>query len=344
MSRRLPLPWDTALPVVVAAAGFGFSLIVLFPGWLSYDSSFQYWQVRTGEFSNLSPVVMTALWRGVHSLLPSPAAMLTLHLAAFWIGIVLLALAGWQGGRARAAFVIGVGFLPPVFVILGHLWTDASLIAAMTLAFGLTTTGLVRRRKWPLALAVPVLLYAGSVRHNSLLAIIPLAWLWASAASRTMTQPARHGAGNPARLGVAAIAVALVLASFLGGRALDHLLARERVSTWAIGALWDLAGISVDSGTVVIPELARTPGMDLESLRARYSPYTGVPLFEGDGRVRHGRRRQSARQSRRRRGHRSGQVVRSRGARPRADTMPLPRHRRAARAAASRPPRARTAT
>jgi hypothetical protein len=280
--------WPAAVALATGSAAFALSVAVLFPGWMSYDSSFQFWQVRTGEFSNLSPVVMTALWSVVHAVAPRPSALFLLHQAAYWTGIVLLALALWRGAAARAAFIVVAGFVPPVFVILGHLWTDASLIAALSLAFGLTVTGLVRRQRWSLALALPAILYAGAVRHNSLLAIMPLAALWAHAWLRSgadghVTAPVRSR-----RAKLAGIALLLVFASFAGGRALDQALARERVSTWALVALWDLAAISLDSQQLVIPDFARTSETGFENLRERFSPYTCVPLFNGPGRVRHG--------------------------------------------------------
>ena len=286
-ARRWRQPADVA---ALATGGLGFALSVaaLFPGWLSYDSSFQFWQVRTGEFSNLSPVVMTALWSVVHALVPRASALFVLHLALYWAGLALLATALWRGAAARCAFIAGTGFLPPAWVILGHLWTDASLIAAMSFASGLTVAGLAYRRRWPLALALPALLYAGAVRYNSLLAIVPVAALWAHAwlAAPAGRAPAAHPFRRGAR--VAGIAAMVAVASFAGGRALDQALARERVSTWALLALWDLAAISLDSGTLVVPEFARQPDTDLAALREKFSPTTCVPLFDGPGRVRHG--------------------------------------------------------
>ena len=168
--------------VLVGIAGVAFSVCLYFPGYLSFDSAYQYWQVRTGQVSNQSPVAMIALWRIVDALWPSPAAMLTLHFAAYWTGLVLLALQFWQGSLPRIAFLLVAGFLPPTFVIMGHVWTDVSLIAAMTLAFGLTVTGALARRPLALALALPVIAYAGVVRYNALFAIVPLAALWSTAA------------------------------------------------------------------------------------------------------------------------------------------------------------------
>ena len=296
METRAPLSTTAAgrptsrsvLPVLAGSIALAFSVGLYFPGYLSFDSAYQFWQARTGHFSNQSPVVMTALWRAVDAVWPSPAAMLTLHFVAYWTGLVLLALHLWERNLPRLAFMLGTGFLPPAFVIMGHLWTDASLIAAMTLAFGLTVAGLVRQRPLALVLAAPFILYAGAVRHNSLLAIVPLAMLWASGVLDALPVRGEPSAAIRRKTGIAAIAMLAVSASFGFGRVLDASLTRERVSTWTLVAAWDLAAISLRTGTMVIPAFARTPGLTLEQLRQQYTPYTNVPVFDGAEHVRHG--------------------------------------------------------
>ena len=281
-------PFRNTLPLVTGLAALAFSVCLYFPGYLSYDSAYQFWQVRTGHFSNQSSVVMLALWKLVHPLWSSPAAMLTLHFVAYWLGIVLLALQFRERSLPRVAFVLGVGFLPPAFVIMGHLWTDASLIAAMTLALGLTVTGLVRRRLSVLLLALPFILYAGAVRHNSLVAIIPLSALWAQGLLRSRTALPGESVATRRRLAVSGIVVLVVVASFSFGKTLDRMLVRERVSTWALIALFDLAGISARADTMAVPAFARTPGLTLETLKQAYSPFTCVPLFVNPEHVRSG--------------------------------------------------------
>lgn len=276
---------------LTALAGFAalaFSVCLYFPGYLSFDSAYQFWQARTGHFSNQSPVVMTALWRAVYLLSPSPAAMLTLHFAAYWTGLALLALQLWRNTLRRIAFISAVGFLPPAFVIMGHLWTDTSLIAAMTLAVGLTVMGMHPRRPWALALAVPLIVYSGAVRHNSLLAIVPVTWLWAHGLLGARAPNPGAPTTTRRRIAVAGIAALLVLTSFGFGRILDRTLASERVSTWALVALWDLVAISVRADTMVVPAFARTPGLTLDDLRRQYSALVNVPIFTGDEHVRAG--------------------------------------------------------
>lgn len=274
------------VPALVGTLAFGASVALYFPGWMSFDSAFQYWQVRSGHFSNLSPVAMTALWALVHQGWPSTAAMLCLHLVLYWAGIVLLAHEFWTTAASRSIAIPVAGLVPPAVVILGHLWTDASLIAAMTFAFALTIAGWRRRRRWPLLLALPVIVYAGAVRHNSLVAIVPLCMLWVHG----WRAAAWGGPGSPPprpwiTLGGAALIMAF---AFAGGRVLDRVLVEERVSTFAIGALWDLAAISLDTDTLLLPAPSLTPGTSLATLRATYTPLTVVPLFSGPGRVRNG--------------------------------------------------------
>lgn len=275
------------VPVFVGTLAFVAGVVLYFPGWVSFDSAFQYWQVRSGHASNLSPVAMTALWTLVHQAWPSTGAMLCLHLALYWTGIVLLAHEFWTTAASRSLAILVAGLVPPVVVILGHLWTDASLIATMTFAFALTIAGWRRRGRWLLLLALPVIGYAGAVRHNSLVAIVPLCLLWVHAwRAATAQRPDRP---LPARPWVALGGAALIVAfAFGGGRVLDRALVEERVSTWAIGALWDLAAISLDTGTLLMPAPSLTPGTSLETLRAAYTPLTTVPLFYGPGRVRNG--------------------------------------------------------
>ncbi len=283
-----PGPARNALPVLVGAAALAFSVCLYFPGWLSFDSAYQLWQVRTGHFSNQSAVTMAALWKLVYALWPSPGALLALHFAAFWAGLVLLALQLWQHSVPRIAFLLAVGFVPPAFVVMGHLWTDASLIAAMTLAFGLTATALLQRRVLPLLLAIPVILYAGAVRHNSLFAIVPLAALWAQALLAALAGRSGATAAKHRRTAIVGVTALVVAASFGFGRGLDHWLARERVSTWALVVLWDLAAISVRTGSMAVPAFARTPGLTLDDLRRDYTPLVNVPLFVSEQHVRHG--------------------------------------------------------
>ena len=275
------------VPALVGTLAFFAGVVLYYPGWLSFDSAFQYWQVRSGHTSNLSPVAMTALWALVHRAWPSTGAMLCLHMALYWTGIVLLAHEFWTTAASRSLAILVAGLVPPVVVVLGHLWTDASLIAVMTFAFALTISGWRCRRRWLLLLALPVIGYAGAVRHNSLVAIVPLCLLWVHA---WRAAAAQHRDGPlPARPWVALGGAALIVAfAFAGGRVLDRVLVEERVSTWAIGALWDLAAISLDTGTLLLPAPSLTPGTSLETLRAAYTPLTTVPLFYGPGRVRNG--------------------------------------------------------
>ena len=54
---EVPRAHASALALTVLA-GFGVSLALLYPGQYTYDSAFQIWQARSGEFYNITPVPM----------------------------------------------------------------------------------------------------------------------------------------------------------------------------------------------------------------------------------------------------------------------------------------------
>ena len=70
-----------------------------------------------------------------------------------------------------------------------------------------------------------------------------------------------------AGLAVVLGAAALTVVSALAGVALNRGLVVESVSVWPTIALWDLAAISVDSNTLLLPSFTHGPGMTAAELR-----------------------------------------------------------------------------
>lgn len=61
LADRTPSRGDGAWVAAIALTGLVASLIVLYPGQYPFDSAYQFWQARTGTYSNLSPVTMPLL-------------------------------------------------------------------------------------------------------------------------------------------------------------------------------------------------------------------------------------------------------------------------------------------
>jgi hypothetical protein len=121
-------------------------------------------------------------------------------------------------------------------------------------------------------LALLLLWWALILRHNAAPAVVPLylyaVYLWNST----------HGAMAPLRRNVAAAGLGAVLwlTSVAADRSVDH-----RVNPFPAMALWDLAAISLDTGSVLLPPASHGPGLDVDDLRRAYVSYTCLNLFIG---------------------------------------------------------------
>jgi hypothetical protein len=126
------------------------------------------------------------------------------------------------------------------------------------LATGFAAWGLATRQRAPLLVCVSLLIYAGCIRHNALIAILPYGALVAPALI-------------PVRSSGAAVVVsgALLIALLSGATAfaLDRAMVVQRYTVWPTIALWDLAAISVDRNTLLLPSFTHGPGLTVDELR-----------------------------------------------------------------------------
>jgi hypothetical protein len=161
---------------------------------------------------------------------------------------------------------------PLALVEMAHLLTDAHLAAVLVLAAGLAAWGISEARRGALLASLALLVYAGAVRYNALAAIVPPGLAIASAYASTRAVTWRT---------TALVAIALVCLSLAAGFALDRALTRHRVTVWPTIALWDLAAISVDTGTLLLPDFTHGPGLSVDELRATgaFDPTTNTFLF-----------------------------------------------------------------
>lgn len=265
MSRRPPPAAWAGLAAFAACAW------LFWPGHVSFDTAHQWYQVRNGQFSDHHPPLMALLWRATEPVLPGPGGPLLVQLALWWSALALAAASVFRDGRAQVAAVLLAGAAPPLFGLLGHVWKDVLLMAALALAAALLLADAARPapRRGLLLAAAGCLLAVAALRHNGLAAALPLLpWLvW------------RAGAGRLRGMALAApaLAAALVLAM------LAQLPARhpavERVEFWPTLALWDLAAVSVATGEMQVPQALRKGEVAVDDLRPHFRPDNNVPLF-----------------------------------------------------------------
>lgn len=268
---EVPRAHASALALTVLA-GFGVSLALLYPGQYTYDSAFQIWQARSGEFYNITPVPMLWVWSRLLWLFDNPASLLILNLAMFWVGLGLCmqALAAPIGVRLCGVLLCGLN--PLALAMMAQMLSDPHMTAAMILAIGLLAHVIRSGKTWPAWIAGLTILYAGSIRQNALLAVIPLGVLAVAALRAQQRMTVR-------RILVAATTTAVLTTAF--AIALDRLIADERRPLWPMLALWDLAAVSVASDELLLPTFTHGAGLSVEELRetGAFDPVSATSLF-----------------------------------------------------------------
>ncbi|MFI4971007.1 MAG: hypothetical protein ACHP7D_12450 [Lysobacterales bacterium] len=266
------------LPWLVVLAGFALDIAAYWPGQMSFDSAYAWWQARGGETTNITPPLIVFVWRACDALLSGPGLIFALHLLMFWSGLALLARAARLGAWRTLALVLCAAFAPVPWLLRGHVWTDVGLLSALAFAAGaLAFAQATRHRRW-LVVALPALFYATAIRFNAAPAVLPFA-LWAAwlAFGKTPTGASR-------RLPIMAAAAILWLGLIGAAMTVDAQVQR-RVPLWTVVATWDLAALSIASNQMLLPAFMTGPGLDVPELAAASRDWSVTPLLQG---TRHG--------------------------------------------------------
>jgi hypothetical protein len=264
-----------ASSAAAAASGMLLVLAVFYPGYMSPDSLSQLAQARSGEFEMVPhPPIMSWVWRLLGGDAAGPGSMLVFQNIIFWAGLAVVV--GISVRRRFApALVLLLGLLPPVFALLGTIWKDVHVGAALVLAVGLMLAAERRHSRGAHLLATLPLFYATAVRHNGLAATFPLAIWWGMAGARLWWPKARLRWGAMGGCGLAVLAL-------LGTGALNRALAGDKpVVPLQYIYVQDLVGISIASGRDELPAWVYqgTGTYPIEYLRSLYRPELTDPLF-----------------------------------------------------------------
>lgn len=260
--------WRARWPWLLAVLGFIADLTLYWPGQMSFDSAYAWWQARGETVTDVASPTLIALWRITDRWYPGPGPVFVLHLAMFWSGLALLAGALRVGNGWRLA-VLACAALPIVLVLRGHVWTDVGMFAALLLACGLLAEARAgcRLALWP----VPVLLfYALGMRHNAVLAVLPIAVAWAWLAWPGAAAWRRSGAA------------VLVLVSLLAGVAAINRQSRSHVPLWPIIAQGDLAALSIARGSVLLPAFSVGPTLDVAEIAEVSRPWSVTAMLQNN--------------------------------------------------------------
>jgi len=266
---------------LAGAIGFVLTIACFFPGYMSPDSVEQLRQGRALSFGAWHPPVMSLLWGLLDRIVPGPAGMLVLHNIIFWIGLSLFVYHLALKPFWAAAAILLIGLSPPVFSLLSTIWKDVSMGSSLLLACGLLLRADRRDSKLAWAMAFPLLWYASAVRHNAIIAVIPLV-IWAVLIAGKLF-PSK---GRRPWLSIAMRASSLVILLGATSAGANKLLSPEP-SPFPLQQILahDLVGVSLETNTLHLPDYltAELTSRDMIGLQRLYTPNEVVPLFCCDG-------------------------------------------------------------
>src|SRR3954452_2755892 len=113
----------------MTAGGFSLTLLVFYPGVMTFDARYVYQDIAAGFLGDWQSPVMTVLWSWIDPIAPGPASMFLLIATLYWSAFGLLAFTIAQRSLALGAALLVLALSPPAFALIGIIWRDVLFAA-----------------------------------------------------------------------------------------------------------------------------------------------------------------------------------------------------------------------
>jgi hypothetical protein len=168
------LSWASAFLIgMMLAAGVVVTLLVFYPGVMTFDARFVYEDIAKGTLGDWQSPVMTVLWGLIDPIAPGPASMFLLIVTLYWLGFGMLAFRIARHSVLLAGVLLLLALSPPALVFQGIIWRDVLFADAWLLAAALSFATAGRGAPWRLpaqATALGMLALGVLLRPNALIA------------------------------------------------------------------------------------------------------------------------------------------------------------------------------
>jgi hypothetical protein len=159
--------------LLLVAVGFGLSVLVFYPGYITVDARYVYADAKAWHFGDWQSPAMGVLWRMIDPIAPGSLSMFLLTVTLYWIGFGTLAFIALRGSTWLGLVTPLVAFTPPAFFFIGLIWRDilfgVAWLAAGVLVFAVAERS--RRTRLPLqALALALIAFGVLLRPNAIIA------------------------------------------------------------------------------------------------------------------------------------------------------------------------------
>ncbi|MFN7709778.1 MAG: hypothetical protein ACK5O7_02290 [Holosporales bacterium] len=167
----------------ICTMGLMFTGMAFFPGFMSPDSLAQYASSQSLVFDDWHPPIMSWVWSLLNFYFKGPEGLLYFHLALLWGAIFIWNFSYRENKLSWMIFLLPI--LPWVINFSGVLWKDVGMAFSLLL---FSSFALLRRTPLRTFSALLILFYAINLRHNSLLAALPMIilvlWRWTEGHSK----------------------------------------------------------------------------------------------------------------------------------------------------------------
>ncbi len=163
----------TICVAILLAAGFGLTLLVFYPGVMTYDAKFVYEDIAKGAMGDWQSPVMVWLWRLIDPIAPGARSMFLLIATSYWLGFGVLSLALASRGKASALLLPLLAMTPPALSFAGIIWRDVLFATCWLLAAAVAFAVSGRPSQVRLTgqvLALVLVIFGVLLRPNALLA------------------------------------------------------------------------------------------------------------------------------------------------------------------------------
>jgi hypothetical protein len=160
----------------LTAAGFGLTVMALYPGYLTNDATYVYGYIHDWQLGDWQSPLMTMVWWLIDPIAPGPGSMFLLIVTLYWLGFGVVALTVARRSAGLALAVPLLALAPPAFMLLSMIWRDILFSGVWLLAAAIVyavadRTGPLRRLVQVLAL---VLVAFGILLRPNAIAAAPL--------------------------------------------------------------------------------------------------------------------------------------------------------------------------
>jgi hypothetical protein len=166
-------------PLLVAAltaAGFGLTVLALYPGYPTNDATYVYSYVQDWHLGDWQSPLQTMVWWLIDPIAPGPASMFLLIVTLYWLGFGVIALTVARRSAALALVVPLLGLAPPAFILLSMIWRDILFSGSWLVAAAIVYAVADRSGPWRriVQLVALVLIGFGILLRPNAIAAAPL--------------------------------------------------------------------------------------------------------------------------------------------------------------------------